>query len=448
MYSGLSIGPIYETISNAKKTREIWLSSYIFSYLMKEIIKELLNNINEDDFITPYINKADEDFFKDSSVGRFHDRLIYKGKRQYLDEAIKIVLSKLAKVISKDLKVNQEDVNQFLNSYFNFFIVELNTNSIDEVNKFLNSKEMFYKIVNFDTNYLLKWIALPKNKNYFYNNYVEQFKSLPEIAISEKIENSEDEQKDFQRVIKKLDKEKRLKPYHKYVAIVNADGDNLSKALKKENIKTISKKLFEFSNKAVETIDKYGGNVIYAGGDDLLFFAPVKTDEMDIFELIEEITSKYNITSSTLSFGISISFYKFPLNEALNISRNLLYEAKNSGKNRIAFQVIKHSGQTFDLVVKKDDRFKEFIKFLKFDEDSEFLHSLYSKIYYYEKLLETIKDDKTNLDNFFKNFFNENYSKYEKFLKEVSNMIYLYKEESIKFVYSIIRYMKFLKGDK
>ena len=40
-------------------------------------------------------------FFKNDSVGRFHDRLIYKGKKQYLEEAIENVLKELAEVISK-----------------------------------------------------------------------------------------------------------------------------------------------------------------------------------------------------------------------------------------------------------------------------------------------------------------------------------------------------------
>ncbi len=39
-YIALTIGPIYKTLSSAKKTRELWGGSYIFSYIMKQIISE------------------------------------------------------------------------------------------------------------------------------------------------------------------------------------------------------------------------------------------------------------------------------------------------------------------------------------------------------------------------------------------------------------------------
>jgi CRISPR-associated protein Cmr2 len=460
-YTGLSIGPIFKTIQKAKKTREIWLSSYIFSYIMKEIIRNLLKKgIKSDDFITPYVENKDN-FFENGSVGKFHDRLIYKGDKVFLDGSIEEVLKSLAEIISTDLNEDKENVLDYLKGYFHFFKVEIETDKpIEDIYNFLNSKEMFYEIKNFKKDYLFKWIKLQKNQNSFYKN-INKFKSLPEIAMLEKIEGSDDENKDFQKVIKKLDKENRLKPYHKYVAIVNADGDNLSKAIENRDVKEVSKKLFNFSNKAVEKIQSYGGDVIYAGGDDLLFFAPVKTEKSDIFTLLKEISKIYNIENSTISFGVSITFYKFPLNEALNISRNLLNKAKENGKNAIAFEVIKHSGQAFGDVINKNDHFDDVLKFLNYDEDEKFLHSLYSRIFYYKTLLKEIKKDEDKLNNFFEHFFNENYLNYEDFLKEVSKMIYLFRDlkkdekqkeneddETIKFIYSLLRYMKFLKGEK
>ena len=444
-YTGLSIGPIFATLMKAKKTREIWLSSYIFSFIMKEIIKKLKEKISIDDFITPYVEDS-ENFFKNDSVGKFHDRLIYKGKKQYLEEAIENVLKELAEVISKDLKENKDKILNYLKNYFNFYIVEIESNEpIKEVYEFLDSQEMFRKISNSKKDYLFEWIKLRKEENSFYDN-IKRFKSLPEIAMLERVEESDDEQNDFQKAIKRLDERGELKPYHKYVAIINADGDNLSDSLKKMSVKEISKKLFDFSNEAVKIIREYEGDVIYAGGDDLLFFAPVKTKDKDIFKLLKEISDIYEIPNSTISFGVSITFYKFPLYEALNISRSLLYEAKENGKNAIAFRVIKHSGQTFSSIVKKDEKFEKFINFINFEEDEAFLHSLYSKIAYYKMVLDMIKDNKEMLNNFFEHYFNENYKKYEPFLKKVADMIYEYQD--IDFVYAAIRYMKFLKGER
>lgn len=50
-YIGLTIGPIVETIGNAKQTGELWASSYLFSYIMKNIIKTLIvkdREVNKD----------------------------------------------------------------------------------------------------------------------------------------------------------------------------------------------------------------------------------------------------------------------------------------------------------------------------------------------------------------------------------------------------------------
>jgi len=32
-YLALTIGPIYKTLSNAKKPKELWSGSYVFSYI-------------------------------------------------------------------------------------------------------------------------------------------------------------------------------------------------------------------------------------------------------------------------------------------------------------------------------------------------------------------------------------------------------------------------------
>ncbi|MFW2427635.1 type III-B CRISPR-associated protein Cas10/Cmr2, partial [Aliarcobacter butzleri] len=50
-YIALTIGPIYKTLKNSKKTRELWGGSYIFSYIMKQIILKF----EDRDFVTPYI---------------------------------------------------------------------------------------------------------------------------------------------------------------------------------------------------------------------------------------------------------------------------------------------------------------------------------------------------------------------------------------------------------
>ena len=470
-YSGMSIGDIYKTLSSAKRTREIWGGSYIFSYLMKSIIKELLKNgVKKEDFITPFIN--DELLEEKTKIGKFHDRLIYKGEIKLLKEAISKVIDDFAEMLSKDLEISKQKAFEFVKNYFKFYLVEKEIEEdskifpIKLVNDWLNIKELFYEVKNYKKNYLFSWLHLSTKKNTLFNE-IEQFnrfKSLPEIALSDindkeikkKLQsfNSKDEIEIFDEIQEKYP----LKPFHKYIAIVHADGDNLSKSLNEvtdikeanEEVRNISKKLFDFSNIATKKIKDFDGELIYAGGDDLLFFAPIIKNKKSVFELLNEIKKEYkklNIKNSTISFGVSITYYKFPLSEALEESRELLFFKAKEPKDATAFKVIKHSGQSFESVILHKD-YDKFLGMLNYTLDEknedEFLHSLYSKIYLYKEVIKNT--DINRLNYFFENNFNENYDKYKNFFKKVID--YYVSVKDIDILYSTLRLMKFLKGDK
>ena len=123
---------------------------------------------------------------------------------------------------------------------------------------------------------------------------------------------------------------------HKYICIIQSDGDGVGSFLKNQvkndigKLKKYSTKLANFSIKGVEEVEKYGGMPIYAGGDDLLFFAPVmsKDEKESILDLIERLNKKFktqfeseftNPLENNLaqSFGVKIMYYKFPLAEGL-----------------------------------------------------------------------------------------------------------------------------------
>ena len=183
----------------------------------------------------------------------------------------------------------------------------------------------------------------------------------------------EDEEEKSGALIEKYSKEDEFLPAHKYVAIVQADGDYVGKSIGKlhpTQYQDFSKVLTEFSIDAVRKINSYGGLPVYAGGDDLLFFAPVlnqhsQVGPKNIFSLLVELDKEFQkkitqlgiiysaqIPQPTLSFGLSISYYKFPLYESLSNAQHLLFaNAKNTdlnpGKNAIVWEVRKHSGSTF-----------------------------------------------------------------------------------------------------
>lgn len=239
---------------------------------------------------------------------------------------------------------------------------------------------------------------------------------------------------------------------------------------KSKDFKSVSKKLFDFAKKSHKTITNFGGTTIYAGGDDLLFLAPLKKDYKTIFDLLFDISNIFdeefkeennNLNKkASVSFGLSISYYKFPLYEALEISRNLLYKAKKVSKNSIAFEVIKHSGQKFGDVVNKNETgiIETFTNLLKESnlngsEADNFLGSLHHKLKIQENVIDNIGTCSIKLNNFFKNNFNEDeHKKYENFFKEIAKYIKsVYDSDNIidkkALIYSTLRFIKFIKGD-
>jgi len=450
-YIALTIGPIYKTLKNAKKTRELWGGSYIFSYLMKQIILKFKDR----EFVTPY-TKSDAVFKSGNEVGLFHDRFIFAsedGDKEQLQKVIDEVLQELAK--------NTYLSMEFLKAYFQINFIEANVekNPIIELTPFLDSVEQFYKIWHYRENELSQML---KGNNSFLTKEAfgekKSFPSLPEIALCD-LKNTinikallkDDELEIYE------DKElkKHLKPYHKYIAIIHADGDSMSEVIKDTiNLPTTSKNLFEYCTASHKLISDFGGQTIFAGGDDLLFFAPVVNNNKTIFELLEEISKVFNNKfqpKATLSFGVSITYYKFPLYEALEKSRNLLFgKAKQSPKNNIAYEIIKHSGQTFGGVVHKGsnayEKFLEFVSIKKFLDDN-FLHSLHHKIDLHKTTLEAIKHDEKKLVNFFKNYFNEaGHDEYKEFFKKL--IAYIKEEQNLNNIYATLRFVKFIKGDK
>ena len=251
--------------------------------------------------------------------------------------------------------------------------------------------------------------------------------------------------------------EKTLKFRHKYIAVVVADGDNMGEYIKnvvkdneekeKGRLKDVSKKLINFSARAVEKIFNYGALPIYAGGDDLFFIAPVtnyyseNAGAKNIFELCAQLNGLFKKEMETnsehpegapaqkvsLSFGVSISYYKYPLGEAISDAHELLAKAKkfengsaNSNdpkvkKEAICFKVRKHSGSEFGALLHINptsfqsalERLQESAK-EEHAKNSNFLNSWIHKLIGLAPLyISALKKGNNGLKNFRENNFNE-----------------------------------------
>lgn len=495
-YSAINIGPIVKTLGLARKPRELWSASYLFSFLMKCIIEKLPQEIS---IISPFKIENSEK----NGIGLYPDRLFVKGKLEY--ESIEPVV----KEVSEKTGIPQE--------YFNVMLITADftkdSEAIEVLNKTFDRMELF----NRTTEYKDKVASLisKKYKSPLFDDAFEKNKfkipTLAEIASIQLSTINKDKWKSARKYeqeeegstlpenfkivnedafYKKLKEEfpTDIKSYHKYICVVQADGDNVGKTvshkeLKEGKVKEISEALLQFGKNAKEAINNFGGLPIYAGGDDLLFIAPVVgKDNTSILSLLDKLNNesfkpvvdkvegyglkddKGNLIKASLSFGVSINYYKHPLYEILQNAQHLLFcEAKNRdlGKNAIALDFRKHSGGAFKLVYSKnnkelDDAFKKLIQ--KSDVEESEVSAISHKIRGNKDLiLLWYKEEPTIVEirnlNFYKKFLElkeDEKDTYKTATLEVLNELYkTSKGESIvQNMYSMLRLAKFIKGEE
>lgn len=463
-YIALTIGPIVETISLGRKTAEIWAASYLFSSFMKEVINELRKK-DDIEFIIPYVEKVEIFSSDDKNIGLFHDRFILKSEYVSLDEVETIIQKhkdSLAKMIANVIKKDTDKVEKYINRYMQTYLVEINRemeSPITEISDILNNIELHTPVLESEKDYMRLFLDRDKliGKHAF-NKENLSYKSIPEIAgTALKLQTKNDDDED---IYKPFEKNDNFKQAYKYIAIVHADGDNLSDYIKsQENPSVVSQRLLSFDKEAVKVIKKHDALPIFAGGDDLLFFAPILTEEKTVFDLIEELSELFceelKSDDVSLSFGVSITYYKYPLYEALEHSRDALFDkAKNlEGKNAVHLNVRKHSGQSFEVTLGKAQ--KSYMQFKTILDDVllkglEIPHAIQHKLYGYMPLLTQISPDR--LEATFENIFNEDIhkQKFEKGLEDTRNLIRSLglKKQQLEKAFSLLSIIKLLRSDR
>lgn len=370
-YTAVTIGPIYKTLSLAKKTRELWGASYLFSFIMRRLIEGLKDTSK---CCLPYHH----DLLKEgigNGAGLFPDRLIY-----VTDVKEKVVI--IEAIILKEIADKTELPLDYLQNYIRIYAItyslptcvnednDKNNNIVIVANRLLDTIELQEKLYSKNISEIDWKSAIDKiNGRLFYKEAFNkekqfQFPSIVEIAtddyrqknkgkyyelVSQYLKDQEvNDQREF---LKRLSASNefapiKMRPYHNYIAVVQADGDNIGKTIGKigdkvETVKDFSAALFEFAMEAQKRIKNFGGKAVYIGGDDLLFFAPVAIcfDNQDfpslksIFGLINEIDKAFDekiihseklkhlyqkngileMATPSMSYGVSITYSKYPL---------------------------------------------------------------------------------------------------------------------------------------
>ena len=346
-----------------------------------------------------------------------------------------------------------EDIRKYLENYLSIscITVELSSdcNILEQLNSYLDTQELFNKAsIQTDEDYMELFIEAPNNP--FLKAYSQDraFPSTSEIAVSgweqdpPKDENGEVE-------YTQLTSKPGFRNCYKYLAVIKADGDGFGtyiKELKVDEEKEIkengekenelirfTKSFFEFSVEvANELIQKTKAIPVYIGGDDLFLFAPVLEGnvEKDVFNLIKEIDDlfiqKEIGEGLSMSYGVSIFYYKSPMSEAIDIADSMLRKAKEEKeekekkKDTVAISIQKHSGQKIEFLLpckhstdkckQETGLYKKATELIRaFKEDDSMLNSL---IYWIEDMYETIFTDEVTLyqeriNAVFDNFFDE-----------------------------------------
>lgn len=177
----------------------------------------------------------------------------------------------------------------------------------------------------------------------------------------------------------------------KYYAVIMMDGDDMGLwisgekriSVKKETLDTkvnmayqkeLSAKLDRFAVHSVPAIVKqYTGMLIYAGGDDVLAFAPV-TSVLDMAKALRLAFSheeKGLSSRATASMGIVIAHEKAPLSMVLEYARTMERRAKSyqfpegKAKDALGLAVLTHSGEIREAVLPWDLEGKEYTETTK-----------------------------------------------------------------------------------
>ena len=452
-YTALTIGPIVDTITLGRKTSEIWMASYLFSSFMKNSIKKI-KALDGVEFVIPYVD--DDAIFEeqDNGVGMFHDRFIFKSVDVSLERVEQILQEEkdaLSSMIATSIKKDEQKVKAFFDQYFQTYLFETTQvfdDPINEISKIMDSVELHTPPLECEEDYM----------RLFLNRDIILGSDLAKVSFGKKPSFDSIEAIASQELDEEMTSATNA---HKYIAIIYADGDNLGSYIKRQNnVTQVSKRLFEFDKKASQSIKKYGALPIFIGGDDLIIFAPVINGEQTVFDLLNALSEDYknalDTNESTLSFGVSLTYYKYPLYEALARSRDALFGVakEHSGKNSIALSAQKHSGQSFDFCVGKES--EEYAKFLELVKsilvnESELPHAIHHKLKSYEKLFESIDFEKS-LEHTFENLFNEDLhkSKFEEGLKEIRDLMLVLgnSKEAQEQLFSMLSTIKLLRGDR
>lgn len=176
---------------------------------------------------------------------------------------------------------------------------------------------------------------------------------------------------EFRNKYKAETKDAKLKPTpwltRPFYAVVYMDGDNLGSVLKENNaqfekyITSISKTLSAFANGVYKTVNDFKGQLIFAGGEDVVFMihpeylldciAALNKQYQSLFD--RTVLNEQTISKMTLSAGAFVCYHKYPLSQAISGAAEMLFVCAKEfeGKNATAVKLIKGHSEALSFTI-------------------------------------------------------------------------------------------------
>lgn len=151
-----------------------------------------------------------------------------------------------------------------------------------------------------------------------------------------------------------VDEDER-QPRYSYFAVLVADGDKMGQLLQDKTQaqhRKISGQLDDFTSKANQLVIQYHGQMVYAGGDDVMALLPVTT----AVECARQLSEAFRHTvRGTLSAGIAIVHYREPLSVSLERARAAEKAAKDAGRDRLSIALHTRGGSPMTVTRRWED---------------------------------------------------------------------------------------------
>lgn len=354
-YIAVTIGPIFDTLSLTSSPVALWAGSYFFSLLSRNICAQLVSRgVAPEEIISPFYEEGNPLMTRRDGVGMFHDRVIFSARAMDLD-GFRTIRAAAIRETALAFDLDPE----YMERYCMVAAVAFQgTNPILDSANQLNNLELARPFVDREEQSSL--LRLFTGDRFSKNSVLHDapvMKQLTDFRL--KKENG-----GF-RSLQDITRTGRGYKKYQYYAILRSDGDNMGKIIASLSgdgeIRQFSRDCMSYCAEVADAVSAFGGVTIYSGGDDLLAILPcANAAGQTPFHFIKEANGifarhfeKYGKNTS-LSFGLTMAYNKFPLYETLDDSAALLFGQAKAEKNCVAFRLQKHSGQSEGLLLKND----------------------------------------------------------------------------------------------